>query len=60
MTVDHAREHIGHRVLYRIGEYTALGRITWAGQGQVLARIDGEPHPRPVCPGALSLTENPR
>jgi hypothetical protein len=60
MTADHAREHIGHRVLYRIGGYAALGRITWAGRGQVLARIDGEPHPRPVDPGGLTLAENPR
>jgi hypothetical protein len=55
MTVHEARKHIGHRVRYQIGAWVSFGHITWAGQGQVLALLDGACHPRPVCPGALKL-----
>jgi hypothetical protein len=60
MTVEHAREHVGHRVVYRLGNYAALGRITWAGRGEIYARLDGEQHPRLVNPGGLTSAENPR
>lgn len=55
MTVYEARKHIGHRVRYQIGAWVQFGHITWAGQGQVLALLDGACHPRSVCPGALKL-----
>jgi hypothetical protein len=60
MTVHEARKLTGHRVRYQIGAWVQFGHITWAGRGTVLALLDGEPHPRPVCPGALSLTGSPR
>jgi hypothetical protein len=60
MTVDHAREHIGHRVRYQLGDYVNRGRITYAGRGEIYARLDGEEYPRLVNPGSLTLAENPR
>ena len=60
MTVHEARKHVGHRVRYQLGDFVTRGRITWAGDGTILARLDGEDHPRAVNPGSLTLAENPR
>jgi hypothetical protein len=60
MTIEDARKHIGHRVLYRLGAYANKGRITWAGGGTILVQLDGEHCPRALNPGGLTLTANPR
>lgn len=60
MTVHEARKHIGHRIRYQLGSFVTLGRITYAGRGEIYARLDGEQYPRLVNPGSLALAENPR
>lgn len=55
MTLDEARDHIGHGVVYRSGEDLAEdGVITGVG-ALVFVRYKGDQHAKATCPADLTL-----